>query len=295
MEYLNEFVEEFGGSDDHTLVYELVQHSTVRHLLEEQGYTFVALPSTTLITQIRDAGIYFDLSIIPINEFETSLLSSTVIGVGAELWGADLPVMGYAWHHKTIRFTLDQLREVPQIPGPKFVFAHIMLPHPPFIYDRHGNYLPPARPYVSWDASFFPGGTEEYQKGYTEQVAFLNRELMEIISNILGQPANAPIIILQGDHGPGAFFDLLRLESSCLSERYSILNAYYFPDGDYHSLYASITPVNSFRVILNQYFGAELAILEDRNYYATWTAPYIYTDVTSKITSQCSIPTGQTR
>jgi hypothetical protein len=75
--------------------------------------------------------------------------------------------------------------------------------------------------------------------------------------------------------------------NECLWERYSILNAYYFPDGNYGALYNSITPVNSFRVVFNQYFGTDLELLEDKNYYATWSRPYVFSDVTDQARS-CS-------
>jgi len=97
------------------------------------------------------------------------------------------------------------------------------------------------------------------------------------------------IIILQGDHGPGAFYNMLELDNSCVYERFSILNAYYFPNGDYQLLYPSVTPVNSFRVVLNRYFGAQLDLLEDRSYYASWSSPYLFTDVTDQIDLPCNI------
>jgi hypothetical protein len=65
------------------------------------------------------------------------------------------------------------------------------------------------------------------------------------------------------------------------------LNAYYFPDQNYAALYPAISPVNSFRVIFNQYFGTDLELLEDRNYFAGWLAPYDYTDVTDKAQLAC--------
>jgi hypothetical protein len=290
LQYLNEFVQEFGDSSDRAALYELVQHPILRQLLKSQDYRFVALPSATLVTQIRDADTYFNLTAIDINEFEALLLSSTVIGVAVESWGVDLPVMGYDLHRKYILYTLDKLREVPEMPSPKFVFAHIMLPHPPFIFNSDGGSILPDRPYIMWDGSLFPGTTEEYKKGYIEQVIFLNQKLSAVITDILARSANPPVIILQGDHGPGAFFNMVELDNSCLYERFSILNAYYFPDGDYQLLYPSITPINSFRVILNQYFGAELTLLDDRNYYANWTSPYLFTDVTDQTHLPCNIP-----
>ena len=63
-------------------------------------------------------------------------------------------------------------------------------------------------------------------------------------------------------------------------ERMSILNAYFFPDGKYAALYPGITPVNTFRVIFDQYLGAQYELLEDRNYFSIMDRPYAILDVT---------------
>jgi hypothetical protein len=44
----------------------------------------------------------------------------------------------------------------------------------------------------------------------------------------------------------------------------SIINAYYFPNGDYSQLREDITPVNSFRALFNTYFGTSFPLLRDR-------------------------------
>lgn len=59
----------------------------------------------------------------------------------------------------------------------------------------------------------------------------------------------------------------------------AILNAYYLPGADPASLYAAISPVNTFRVIFNQYFGGNYPMLEDVSYYSTYQAPYNFTIV----------------
>jgi hypothetical protein len=46
----------------------------------------------------------------------------------------------------------------------------------------------------------------------------------------------------------------------------AILNAYSVPGGA-PALYPSISPVNSFRVILNARFGESLPLLPDRSYF----------------------------
>ncbi len=68
-----------------------------------------------------------------------------------------------------------------------------------------------------------------------------------------------------------------------LKERMSILNAYYFPGQKYQGLYGRISPVNSFRVVLNTYFGATLELLPDRSFFSTWTDPYRFIDVTDAV------------
>lgn len=290
LQYLDGIVEEFGETSDRSPLRELMQHTVLRRFLQNKGYTFVALPSAALFAQITDADIYYGVTPGDINEFEGLVLSSTIAGVFVESWGVELPVQSYGLHRKYILYSLDTLQDIPEIPGPKFVFAHILSPHPPFIFDRNGNFILPDRPYSTWDASLFPGTSQEYKKGYIDQMVFVNTQLMKVVTSILEKSPSPPVIIIMGDHGPGAYYDTLQLDESCLAERYSILNAYYFPDGNYDLLYPSITPVNSFRVVLNRYFGADLEMLEDRNYFAGWLSPYQFTDVSDKINSACIIP-----
>jgi hypothetical protein len=52
-----------------------------------------------------------------------------------------------------------------------------------------------------------------------------------------------------------------------------ILNAYYLA-GDNSTVYASITPVNSFRLVFNQVFDGSLPLLEDESYFSYYESPY---------------------
>ena len=40
------------------------------------------------------------------------------------------------------RFQLDTLDDAVREPGPKFVFAHLLLPHPPYVFDADGALVP---------------------------------------------------------------------------------------------------------------------------------------------------------
>ena len=83
-----------------------------------------------------------------------------------------------------------------------------------------------------------------------------------MIRQILDNSSIPPIIILQGDHGPNG---------SAPENLLPILNSYYFPGVGQGELYESITPVNSFRVLFSEYFGAGYDLLSDRSYYGRGT------------------------
>jgi hypothetical protein len=60
-----------------------------------------------------------------------------------------------------------------------------------------------------------------------------------------------------------------------------IFNAYYFYDRNYSRLSPDISPVNSFRVILDQYFGLNLPLLENHSYFLRVYHPYDFLEVTN--------------
>jgi hypothetical protein len=152
-------------------------------------------------------------------------------------------------HRDRILFVLDKLESLPNIRSPKFVFAHIISPHGPFVFGPNGE--PVQRNPI-------------HANGYANQLQYINQRILALIDSILEQSPISPIIILQGDHGP-----LLISETG----RMGILNAYYFPDGRIDLLYESVSPVNTFRIILNEFFGEEFAILDDISYASPYSDP----------------------
>ena len=190
--------------------------------------------------------------------------------------------MPYETHRENILSAFSGLEEIPSLDGDYFVYAHIIAPHPPFVFDAQGNAIPHDEPFTLFDANYYikdhsRGG---YIAGYRKQIQYVNTLVLGTVDALLAQSETPPIIILQGDHGPGAYLQWGSLEQTIPSERFGILNAYYFPDADYASLYPSISPVNSFRVLLNQFFGTDYALLPDLHYYSYWNFPFDFTEVT---------------
>jgi len=278
-----------GKSNNRAPLNEMIAESNTRKALEEIGYVFITTSNFAQYSNVNEDKAQRAKAKVVLNHFEELLLSTTVLDTFARTWDLNLPIPTHETHRNNIRIALETLKNSPSIDASKLVYVHILAPHPPFVYDEDGKPVRPDYPFTLSDGEAYPGSTEDYTTGYAKEIAYLNHEMESVITTILEDSQEPPIIILQGDHGPGNYFTILGLETEpCLEERFSILNAYYFPGQNYERLYPTITPVNSFRVVFNIYFGADLPLLEDRNFYASYAYPYHYTDITNQA-STCRI------
>ena len=157
---------------------------------------------------------------------------------------------------------------------PIFAFIHILLPHPPNIFGPNGESIIPGNSISSekWDEKI----------AYIDQLKFANTEITKVIEKILNKNEKS-IIILQSDHGSGLDVNFKNPDESMMLQRLSILNAYYAPEISENRFHENITPVNSFRIIFNDYFNGSYKILEDRNYWNHGGAPWDFDDVTEII------------
>lgn len=131
---------------------------------------------------------------------------------------------------------------------PRFVYAHLMLPHPPYYYDSTGRLgaLP----------DIYKASKDLDPQHYLYSVRYANGKIKELVEKIQ-QQENAAIIIM-GDHG---FRKVVNSPDSALF--FSNFNAVYFPDKNYTGLYDSISNVNMFRIVLNKVLHTQFPVLPD--------------------------------
>jgi hypothetical protein len=277
------------------LLADRIKHSLVRQILAKQGYQTIAF-SNGWDTAMTDADVYFDFSktaeavridkAISYREFEKLFFSTTLLRVWIDRgW---LPAMSekqqpVKYHYMEIKYTLTSLAMIPEMPGNYFIFAHIMAPHPPFVFGSDGRLVDSPFGYGFNDGINFKGTADEYIVAYRAQATYIDHEVESLITTILSSSRQQPIIIIQGDHGPGAYLNQESLEKTNLDERMSILNAYYFPGAHESRLYPTISPVNTFRILFDEYFKMNYGLLPDKNYYSKWSHPFDFTDITNKL------------
>jgi hypothetical protein len=274
-----DYLDTTGKKLDQEILRQKVDENAVIGYLRKQGYAYVNIWSGLEVSRVTTADLVLydepDLSTI-----EGEALGLTALGVNHRT-----QAIRYENHRKRLRGVFTNLETVAQQSSPKFVFAHLVAPHPPFVFDENGNAVNPSGSLTFADASWLLQDItrDEYKSHYIAQLQYVNKCVLQTVDAILKQSARPPIIVIQGDHGSRMNLDWESLEHTDLREPFSILNAYYVPEQTRKQLYDTITPVNSFRVILNSVYGAKFAHLPDRSYYSTASHPYDFTDVTNML------------
>ena len=271
MEYLDELAARLGPDyTDRDPLTRLMKGSKVVSSLRSRGYSFVAFATTPSFVSMNNADFYIEKDAEWTTEFETSLINATAFRPFFRRLVDD-----YEFKRAKIRHLLERVQDLSDVPGPKFVFAHVLAPHPPFVFAADGSATALDRPYNLGDG-WEVYGVDGYVRGYRDSVQFLNRRMIPVVDAILSGADRPVAIILQGDHGGGVTLDWHQPERM-IGERFPILNAFLLPGGGARRLYPGISPVNTFRVLYNHYFGADYPLLLDRSYFADQDRPYVFT------------------
>lgn len=216
------------------------------------------------------------------DEFSTALLQTTLIRAVVEPDAApDDP-----WDWRVLRahteYALARLEEMPAADGPKFVLAHLLIPHDPYVFDSDGSFM--DRQQVS---------RQGQRESYRRQLTYTNDRLLGLVDRILAASEDA-IILIQSDEGPfppryqadERGFDWREATDAELEEKFGILFALRLPDADLEAagFHDSVTPVNAFRIIFNARFGADLPMLPDRIWtHVGVTRFYDFVEITDRL------------
>jgi hypothetical protein len=271
-----------------------VEDNRTARYLKGRGYEYVFVPSSFPFTQssaladrvVADSGHAGGMDVWSAWLAETPLRPSPA--GAATPSDADGPAVDAAGMSRfpydvetaaEVDAKLDAIAALARERGrPKFVFAHILVPHEPYIWRMDCT---PRDPY--WPARDYGPQRQQIQRAYLEQVNCLNQKLEQLVGRILENSAVPPVILLQSDHGH-AFMALdpmtgsqpprRQLQPGQVFERLDAFGAYHLPDGGAAALYDNMTVVNLVPAVLNHYLKAGIPLQEDRVFWATLHPPF---------------------
>jgi hypothetical protein len=268
MQYLQDLDKAFEPqSTKRKLLWDVLKHSAVRYNFETLGYETVNFATGFDWLEIRDVDHFMSPLAVSsgMNDFEGLFLRTTLARYAQDLGWVDPDyILGVGFRDR-FKYVFNNISTVTEISQPTFSYIHLISPHPPFVFDPQGN---PTYPPDFWNEQrMYPANL--YQKGYVNQLTYLNKNMLEAVDTILANSETPPIIIIQSDHGPW-------LQPK--DKRMHNFTAIYFP-GHNDVLYPTITPVNIFRLVFNTYFGGKYDILEDASYFSPVPKLYDFTEI----------------
>jgi hypothetical protein len=263
--------EDLATQDHEKLLTQVITQSQVRQKFTNLGYKFITYKTPYIFIDMPDSDVYLDVdSAVEPGEkieslnFQRLFIHTTLARTLAE-WLEENPEdsgkvpshlvrlvspgslnpesstfagRNYKQYRENL-FQLDNLETIPDIPGKKFTYAHLLVTHQPFTFKPNGELRTDEK---------------DSYKAYADQITYVDNRMIEIIKTILSKSAVPPVIILQSDH---SFSDG--------AKRAKNFQAYYFPDKPGMTISDGFTNVNTFRLVFDTYFNETMSLLPNKS------------------------------
>ena len=272
------------GKSDWLPLYQMFQDFRIGRFLKNHGYE-VHFSGTWWEPTRRIAIADVTHNFYEVPEIARFIYENSLIVEAAEALGIRMASPLY-WQCQRSRLMFEDIRTAPGSDKPKFHFAHFLIPHPPFVTHESGRCLEKGEALA-----------RTRTQNYVGQLVYANGQILAMVDALLAAPGPKPIIILQADEGPwpekyarqevtmigrdASKVNWSAVSSSDLKEKMAIFSAIYAPSIRPVSLTPEITPVNTFRLILRDYFNVAIEPLPDRfMVYENEANLYHFNDVT---------------
>jgi hypothetical protein len=274
MDYIDNHFRSLKSFDSENKFYGL-NHANIFRIFNKNNYDLYSFKTSYLYTELVESpyttGIYRSLpSLNSLSHFNVMLLKSTLLAVYFHYLDdlTNYKELDLAYRRKQLLFMLDTLDDCPKHRGPGFVFAHLICPHVPLVFDENGQVSKWQR---EWDDNFDSITPQEisyerfkvFADHSNAQITYLNKRIAQSVKNILRNSPKEPIIIIQSDHSDRIANFKLDLTDSL---QFYNFTAIYMPERYRLNIPSDASSVNTFRYILNAMSDFDLPILSN-NYY----------------------------
>ena len=266
------------NSSKHTMQ-ELIQNNNLTKFLKRKGYIISEISngwgSSTSVLPNPDEN--YEVGPSMLTSFQITLVKNSFLVLLNDI------IKDNRYSYDRVLDSFDWLTSMPKVSEPRFIFAHIVSPHSPFLFRKNGERIPIGKFSESIN-------TYDDKKAYIEQLIFINRKVEIAIEEIIDHSTVPPIIIIQSDHGTSSKLGLENTtrnwdkpNKAMIKERAANLTMYYLPCAESGGFYNSISPVNIFRAVFNSCFNSNLELLPDSLYWSWYEKPPVFTNVTDSI------------
>ena len=237
------------GTENHQYAKQMIEDNSVIRTLKENGYTLINMDSQFEATR---SNPLFDYNYCTTSATDNELL---ILFSNTALVPRGFGLLGDLHENRLCAF------DTPETDEPYFVMMHIMMPHPPYLFDSDGNRLD----IIPFDIAAFSDGREKWDthEAYIEYLKFFNNSVLETIHEFDG------IVIIQSDHGTH------QIDWVDITDEHAYYRFANFFATNIDGFDPDRSPVNTWRQVF------DLPLLEDRYYLSEYKKSYDFTDYTS--------------
>ena len=259
------------GSHDLRLVVPLIEENPTWWYFSRRGYRIAFFPSVREITgrnRYATEGFADDPDYLRDTWRHMTPLPG-IESVARKILGG--------WYSSETRatrkmFLLDRqfgkLGELHRPGQPVFAFAHLLLPHEPYVYRADCSERDP--PLWPWEDLAAPDST--IYRAYLNQLTCANRRVLELVDRLRPREGPDPVIILMGDHGLGmqhrGVSSLADASPETVDERLDAFAAVLVPPHSRDAFRGDLTPISVMRGVMREVFGLNLP---DRQEPSWWS------------------------
>jgi len=242
------------------LLHRTLNHARLLDDLRSHGYEIIASPSPYGPAALLSADVVMAHG--SINHFDQRIVSRTFLG---DLLSIVAPGLVDGWLQDATLSPIDDVESAAtdQSGGPHFMLAHVLSPHPPFLFDADGDVPQVQACYVAgcslWTTERKVLGISEpeYRHLLADQVEFINQRILDMADRIVADDPTG-VVVLFGDHG-------IRFDAGVSAEYFRNFFAARTP-GHEDLFPADVSPVNVLVAIENAYLGTTFPIRD----YEAW-------------------------
>jgi len=272
LDYLDALVEPSDrsrGTIDNVL--DLFHRNRVVGFLRANGYEIIGLSPGFQSLEPREPDV--DTRVEPprtLGEFEMVLAGRTAASRVMEtvyyLRFRNPAYWRFSFRRTRILYTVQELTQrcAEESKQPRFFFANMLVPEPPYLFDRDGGRAQPFGPGSLSIHRTLQGETMALREAYLDQLYYTNQLVAKTAQRIVAESKRPAVIVIASSRGAPVS---LQPGDTAVEDRYANLIAVRFPNSpaaDQEVIYPSISLVNLFRVTFNRVFGTGLPLLEDR-------------------------------
>lgn len=240
-----------------------VRHGAVPALLEVSGYNIA-----------RSQSGYAPLDFEPMRQLKNNwakfgMFDAMLLNPYGDYFGET--------HNALLRAAVapGSLKDLPQ---PYFYYQHLIAPHPPFTITADGDTRGKSEFGINDGSHAIQGDPDRRQRyisGYREKARFVETALIRQIDAL---PNGPKIVILHGDHGPGAFLDHESASKTCHSERLTTFLAVYsdvpgITDRIVSPTEGMFSTANIYRVVFSVLAQQDIPLNASTSRYLPWSDP----------------------